>query len=179
MIIRRGTVNQIHFLIFKEVNNSGVYQAVHDESGRTKAVLSEYGIIPEDFDFIATDVNNRQNSSIVSQIRPFPEHGEKERRRKRGRPKKEKTEEASAEMKPKRGRGRPKGSKNKKTLEEEAKVDAGEQTLPRRLGRPKGSKNKPKVEETPESKRGRGRPKGSKDKQPRKRAERKSPDIGE
>ena len=56
---------------------------------------------------------------------------------------------------PKRGPGRPKGSKNKKTLEREAKQQAIEQLPKRKPGRPKGSKNKPK---TTAPKRGRGRP---------------------
>ena len=158
------------------LSQNGTYQAVHDESGKSKALLYEYGIRPEDFDFIADDVNNRLSGSIISQTRSLPPRREQGNGRKRGRPKKEKTEE----QRPSRGPGRPKGSKNKKTLEAEKNANSQEQIQPRGPGRPKGSRNKPKTENVPEPKRGRGRPKGSKDKQPRKkRNERKESDIGE
>ena len=62
---------------------------------------------------------------------------------------------------PKRGPGRPKGSKNKKTLEKEAKQQSAELVPKRKPGRPKGSKNKPK---TSAPKRGRGRPRKDKTK---------------
>ena len=60
---------------------------------------------------------------------------------------------------PKRGPGRPKGSKNRKTLEREAKQQAAEPLPKRKPGRPKGSKNKPKITVP---KRGRGRPRKDK-----------------
>ena len=66
-------------------------------------------------------------------------------------------------------RGRPKGSKNKKTLEQEAALAAQGSTPKRGRGRPKGSKNKKTLElEAMKAtngntvKRGPGRPKGSK-----------------
>ncbi len=93
------------------------------------------------------------------------------------------------ETKPKRDPGRPKGSKNKKTLEreareraeEEARKAAGVEAKPKRgPGRPKGSKNRKtlereereraeeearkRAEEEAKPKRGPGRPKGSKNK---------------
>lgn len=66
-------------------------------------------------------------------------------------------------------RGRPKGSKNKKTLEQEAALAAQGSTPKRGRGRPKGSKNKKTLELEARKatngntvKRGPGRPKGSK-----------------
>ena len=69
-------------------------------------------------------------------------------------------------------RGRPKGSKNKKTLEREAKELANGGILKRGKGRPKGSKNKKTLEREAalaaqgikQVKRKRGRPLGSKNK---------------
>ena len=46
----------------------------------------------------------------------------------------------------KRGRGRPLGSKNKKTLEREAKIANEPQPVKRGRGRPLGSKNKKTLE---------------------------------
>jgi len=78
--------------------------------------------------------------------------------------------ENKAVQEPKR-RGRPKGSKNKKTLEQEAILAVQNASSKRGRGRPKGSKNKSTLEREAaeaalikEQKRGPGRPKGSKNK---------------
>ncbi len=83
--------------------------------------------------------------------------------------------EGASEEPPKRKRGRPKGSKNKSTLEREAREaeEGVKEEAPRRKpGRPKGSKNKSTLEKEAQSqaemnantRRGPGRPKGSKNK---------------
>ena len=77
-------------------------------------------------------------------------------------------------------RGRPKGSKNKKTIEKEAELEAkGIKPVKRGRGRPKGSKNKKTIEREKimvqeSKKRGRGRPKGSKNKKTLERERRES-----
>lgn len=98
-----------------------------------------------------------------------PEAGSIPKERKR-RKKADGANDKQENPKPKR-RGRPKGSKNKKTIEQEARL-AEQGIAPKRgRGRPKGSKNKKTLErEAMEAasgmskKRGPGRPKGSKNK---------------
>lgn len=162
------------------LSQNGDYYAIHDESSRSKELLSQYNIIPADFDFIAADVNDRKNSSVVSQIRKKPAHEEPKKPRKRGPKPKEKSEETKKPASSGRGPGRPKGSKNKKTIEREARMAQQKQELPHRgPGRPKGSKNKNhKDDPVPTQKRAPGRPKGSKDSKPRKRKESSSETAG-
>lgn len=104
-------------------------------------------------------------SKFEPEAEPEPEPVEK---RRRGRPKgsrnkstlEREAREALAPPKPKRAPGRPKGSKNKKTLEREAAMQ--ETQVKRGPGRPKGSKNKKTLEqEAAVQRRGPGRPKGS------------------
>lgn len=87
----------------------------------------------------------------------------------------EERREGAPEEPPRRKRGRPKGSKNKSTLEREAReAEEGvkEEAPKRKPGRPKGSKNKSTLEREANSqaemnantRRGPGRPKGSKNK---------------
>jgi hypothetical protein len=82
--------------------------------------------------------------------------------------------ETGSEKAERKTRGRPKGSKNKKTLEREARQRAeGAEQVKRGRGRPKGAKNKKTLEREaklmaegllPRPKRKPGRPKGSKNK---------------
>lgn len=92
-------------------------------------------------------------------------------KKKRGRKAKPKAKEEIGssvikDSEPRRKPGRPKGSKNKKTLEQEALEESLPAKPKRGRGRPKGSKNKKTIErellEQASKKRGRGRPKGSK-----------------
>ena len=136
----------------------GLYAYVNNLSIRQKALLAEYGVLPEHFKTLADDVNRRKKNPITSQVHKLPEDIQPVRK-KRGRPPKKKLEEETIRIK--RKPGRPKGSKNKKTLEREAL--AQQQQLPapekRKPGRPKGSKNKPKTPAPePTQKRRRGRP---------------------
>lgn len=135
----------------------GLYASVNNLSTRQKDLLSEYGVLPEHFKAFADDVNRRRLNPINSQAHQLPNKGEAAPKR-RGRPPKKKLDEELI-LTPKRGPGRPKGSKNKKTLEREAKQQTTEQLPKRKPGRPKGSKNKPK---TTAPKRDRGRPRKDK-----------------
>lgn len=137
----------------------GLYVSVNNLSARQKDLLAEYGVLPEHFKAFADDVNRRRISPINSQVHQLPDQGASAKKR-RGRPPKKKLEEELLPV-PKRGPGRPKGSKNKKTLDREAKQQATEQLPTRKPGRPKGSKNKPR---TTAPKRGRGRPRKDKTK---------------
>jgi len=137
----------------------GLYVSVNNLSARQKDLLAEYGVLPEHFKAFADDVNRRRISPINSQVHQLPDQGAPAKKR-RGRPPKKKLEEELLPV-PKRGPGRPKGSKNKKTLDKEAKQQATEQLPTRKPGRPKGSKNKPR---TTAPKRGRGRPRKDKTK---------------
>lgn len=149
------------------LNGNGLYSAIHDESSRQKELLASFDMLPEDFDSIAGDVNQRLGSPVHSQMRMKPMH-RAERKRCVGRPAgtTRKTETAQTEeAKPKRGRGRPKGSKNRNTLEKLNVTITPEVKEKRGIGRPKGSKNKPKNQDVVmNGKRGRGRPKGSRNK---------------
>lgn len=149
------------------LNGNGLYSAIHDESSRQKELLASFDMLPEDFDSIAGDVNQRLGSPVHSQMRVKPMH-RAEKKRRVGRPagttRKTKTV-LSEEAKPKRGRGRPKGSKNRKTFEKLNAVVTPEVKGKKGPGRPKGSKNKPKNQAVVATgKRGRGRPKGSRNK---------------
>ena len=121
----------------------GLYASVNNLSTRQKDLLAEYGVLPEHFKAFADDVNRRRINPINSQVHQLPGQGEPAKKR-RGRPPKKKLDEELIPV-PKRGPGRPKGSKNKKTLEKEAKQQSAELVPKRKPGRPKGSKNKPKT----------------------------------
>ena len=92
----------------------------------------EYG---ENLDAIVSDINKRQITSIISQVRQKPLisiHA-----RTPGRPKKKQENET------KRSPGRPKGSLNKKTIAKQEEMKAlGITKIKRTPGRPKGSLNK-------------------------------------
>ncbi|MBQ9275958.1 MAG: transposase [Succinivibrio sp.] len=148
-------IREVNRLIL-QLHPESYYTAIHDESIRQKTLLSEFGIIPESMDAIAAEVNARDDKEHP-ELRELPVPPSKQEKSKGGRPRKAK----SAEPKTKGTPGRPKGSKNKKTLEREAKE------LKRQPGRPKGSKNKtPEQREAEKSKprRSPGRPKGSRNK---------------
>lgn len=144
------------------------YQGIRNLSDNVKALLGEFGITEEHVAKLADEVNKERNPYL--EIRMLPRLAEA----------------------PKRGRGRKKGSKNKKTLEREAResaertavIAAGmplEEKPKRGPGRPKGSKNKKTLEKErlaaeaaakglasgETGKRRPGRPKGSKHKKPR------------
>ena len=146
------------------------YQAIHDHSARMIAIFKYFGIGEEHLNFFADEINHRDDP-IHSQVRTMPPFVPASS--KMGRPKKEQSEEEK--NKPKRAPGRPKGSKNKKTIEREQKlqeaIEKGEYIPPQKRspGRPKGAKNKKTLEREAKLKaqqehRGRGRPKGSKNK---------------
>lgn len=150
---------------FRDINN--VYFTVIQEEQKLDKLLSQFGITKKHFDKICEDVNS--SNPLRSLTRKMPV-----------------ITEAEAEAKVQKGRGRTKGSKNKKTLEREAKEQALRAAglwveKPKRgRGRPPGSKNKKTLERektaaearakvfTPEApaakKKGPGRPKGSKNK---------------
>ena len=133
----------------------GLYASVNNLSIRQNDLLEAFGIQAGYFKIFADNVNHRRINPINSQVHRLPEDDQAPKK-KRGRPPKKKlTDETSLPI-PKRKPGRPKGSKNKKTLEREARQLQEQQTVKRKPGRPKGSKNKPK--ETIAPKRGRGRP---------------------
>ena len=83
--------------------------------------------------------------------------------------------------------GRPKGSKNKKTLEREARMKEAGETIPEprhTIGRPRGSKNKKTLEreangELSKKPKAKGRPKGSRDSKPRHRRTKAEPKAEE
>ncbi len=158
------------------------YRDVHDHTTRLCAVFKYLGLEEEYLDCFSQEVNNR-NSDVHSHERVMPPFTTSDAQV--GRPRKDDTDEdkgdkdkkddKKAKDEPKRGPGRPKGSKNKKTLEKERKIQEakakGEYVEPekRGRGRPKGSKNKKTLEREAKLKaqqenRGRGRPKGSKNK---------------
>lgn len=137
----------------------GLYASVNNLSTRQKDLLAEYGMLPEHFKAFADDINRRRINPINSQVHQLPGQVESAKK-KRGRPPKKKLDEELVPA-PKRGPGRPKGSRNKKTLEREAKQQDTEQLPKRKPGRPKGSKNNPKATAP---KRGRGRPRKDKTK---------------
>lgn len=133
------------------LTESGTYLAIHDESTKQKKLLASVGILPEDLDALAEEVNMR-GDPITSLFRQKPQHdvnpGGKPRR---GRKKKVNPDAGETE-KVKRPVGRPKGS-GKKKEETQKPIDK------KKAGRPKGSKNKKTIES---QKRGKGRPKGGK-----------------
>ena len=163
-----GTNNQYHFSC--------------NIQDKAKAVLGEFGVSPSHFVKLADEVNNDADNPIFSQKRELPSI-EPVQKRRGGRPRKQVSEE---ENKPKRKPGRPKGSKNKATLEREAREAAMPPQPPaekRRPGRPKGSRNKKTLEREAQAaadheaaKRGRGRPKGSRN---RKTIEREAREAAE
>ena len=149
---------------------------VRNISDRQRTLLAEWDIEPDDFKGIVSDYNSRTQSKIVSQNRRKPEHEKAaDGRRKPGRRAKGHEDSQPAGVaEPKRGRGRPKGS-GKPAEPKQAKPDTG-----RHPGRPKGSKNKATIEKEARmaalgimpSKRQVGRPLGSKDSKPRKKPRR-------
>lgn len=132
----------------------GEYEPTYDYSDKIGLLLGSFGVRAEHFKVFAEELNNAAKGPDYTLIRRLPE------------------------LEVPRGRGRRKGSKNKKTLEREAREAEmrarGELPPKRGPGRPKGSKNKKTLErEAREAemkakeqavKRGPGRPKGSKNK---------------
>lgn len=133
----------------------GLYASVNNLSIRQNELLAAFGIQPGYFKIFADDVNHRRINPINSQVHQLPE-GDQSPKKKRGRPPKKKLTDEISLPGQKRKPGRPKGSKNKKTLEREARQLQEPQQVKRKPGRPRGSKNKPKG--TIVSKRRRGRP---------------------
>ena len=142
-------LNRISFILMVD----GLYKTVNNLSAKQQEILGMFGIKNSYLNAFADDINRRINNPINSQIHRLPDDPESSTaKKKRGRPPKDKP--ASVDKGPARKPGRPKGSKNKKTLEQETSADK----VKRGPGRPKGSKNKPKTDQT---KRGPGRPKKS------------------
>lgn len=152
--------------------DSNKYACVHDESVRQRNLLKVMGFSVKDLDLVVSDINRRNNEVIVSQIRKMPVQVDPNAKRPTGRQAKKLQDIAlgkiptQPEAKPKGKRGRPKGVKNKKTIENEAKLlqnDANTTPLEKRKpGRPKGSTKNQKVKHNDAPKRTPGRPKGSK-----------------
>ena len=133
----------------------GTYEFVENLPADLLQLLTRFGVRTEHLRKLAEDVNVQENQPIYDQERKLPS------------------------IEPKRA-GRKKGSKNKATLEREAKLAAAGESKPsettpppvkRRPGRPLGSKNKATLEREareaampPKEKRGSGRPPGSKNK---------------
>ena len=119
--------------ILRDSNN--LYSVIHDESDKHKKILNEFNVTRENLDAIVSDINKRQITSIISQVREKPLisiHA-----RTPGRPKKKQENET------KRSPGRPKGSLNKKTIAKQEEMKALDITeIKRTPGRPKGSLNK-------------------------------------
>ncbi|MBQ8094650.1 MAG: hypothetical protein IJ242_13915 [Clostridia bacterium] len=115
---------------------SDSYYDVKMQTTRQLDLLSKFNIGSDDFQQLAADLNKRRNTPISNNVYPFPTHNK------------------PAEVKS-RKRGRQKGSKNKKTLEKEAAIQAMilSGIDPSALNPKKGA----------------GRPKGKKDTVPRKR----------
>ena len=91
----------------------GKYRVVHDFSELQKSIFSKLNITNLIISWIENDVNGRENEDInVGHERKIPETTINEQ------------DIDSASDTPKRGRGRPKGSKNKSTLEKEARLAA-------------------------------------------------------
>ena len=139
----------------------GLYASVNNLSIRQNDLLAAFGIQPGHFKVFADDVNHRRINPINSQVHRLPED-EQAPKKKRGRPPKKRLTDEISLPTPKRKPGRPKGSKNKKTLEREARLLQEPQPVKRKPGRPKGSKNKPKETITPKRRRGRPRKDSSK-----------------
>ena len=113
------------------INEAGKAVVIRNLSTEAKQLFGEFAMNLESFEEIARDFNDRRQTNIKSEIRSRPVQKEKDA------------------VKPKRGR--PPGSKNKKTLEKEAKI----------------AKENGTYEDTPAKKR--GRPYGAKDSSPRKK----------
>ena len=140
------------------------YIAVHDQSARIRRLYEQFGLTDEHLDYFADEVNKRK-SPVHGLTRTMPPFEASAFMRKPGRPAQNRP--AEDPNKPKRGPGRPKGSRNKKTIEREAREVLNPPQPKRKSGRPKGSKNKKTLERealAAAPKRGRGRPKGSKNK---------------
>ena len=132
---------------------NGLYEEIHSVPRKCLTLFKAFGLSVEHFSKFADEVNDLGEAPEYAQVRKLPDFAP-------------------------RRRGRPKGSKNKATLEREARDAANgisvEPVPKRKPGRPKGSKNKSTLEReaaeaaqptAPEvSKRKPGRPKGSKNK---------------
>ena len=155
---------------------SGDYMPIHDESIRHLALLKKFSVKSEDLEGIASDVNSRFDGP-TDQIRKLnswesmlaKEAAEKEKKEKLQQKKqeneqtpKDETSVVDIDVMVKKSPGRPKGSKNKATLEREAKIAAGKikPKEKRKPGRPKGGRNKVNVLLTLKYRK--GRPPGSK-----------------
>lgn len=111
-------MNRIKFLL----TQGGVYSFVKNVTTDQEALLNVYSIHAKDFEDFARDYNHRKTDPVNSQIHVLPKHTPATKGK----------------------RGRPQGSKNKKTLEREAKMMREESsvTIPKKRGRPLGSKDK-------------------------------------
>ena len=117
--------------IYLRRGTANSYYAVHMLSQNYKDLYEAVGIKPEHFERFAVAVNKRRNTAISNNVHVIPE-----------------IPKPVTIVKP-RKRGRPVGSKNKKTLEKEAAIEAmilsgidPSQINPKKPnGRPKGSKD--------------------------------------
>lgn len=160
--VMTAKLNRVRFLL----NNNDKFMSVKELSSELKEFLAKFGINQNSLEVICAEYNARQNA-VHREVRELPNVEIKPRGP--GRPRKTKPEPKA----PKK-LGRPKGSKNKETLEREAREKAlGIEPAPKRSpGRPKGSKNKKTLERERlmrgqginDIKRKPGRPKGSKNK---------------
>ena len=167
----------------------GSYSMVMKLSRNQLNLFQCYGYTQRDLETIAGDINERMRASrgngTVSQYHEPPaairarleKAAQKDSTAQAVDTSTDKGEEKPAD-KPKRSKGgRPKGSKNKKTLEREARMKEAGETIPEprhTIGRPLGSKNKKTLEreangELPKKPKAKGRPKGSRDSKPRHR----------
>ena len=137
----------------------GGVEYAHTENKRQLAVLRQLYIDPRNLDEIAADLYKRREVENHDPRRQMTDYlwkkddskgqaanGEKAKEGKEaGNPGSKDEEEPTTD---KRKRGRPKGSKNKKTLEREARqvANGGQVQDKRNRGRPKGSKNKKTLE---------------------------------
>ena len=169
---------------------SGDYKFVNKMDSKTRDIFKFFGIEREDFDTISGEINIREkkNGTGVSQYHKTPEEIREAHKLLRQAERKKKVDKQDSQndndeditfpiidlsrAEPRKP-GRPKGSKNKKTLEREAKENAeGIIKTKRSKGRPRGSLNKKTIEMIAQglistTKRKKGRPAGTKDSKPR------------
>lgn len=165
---------------------NGTYKYIHNMKEDAVSLFEKAGCTREDFETIAGDVNEREQSRGrgVSQYHRTPEEirlahtrlKEARKRKDQADRSPEAPSDGDEDITPVTRLGRPPGSKNRKTLAKEAATlqGGGSQKQKRKPGRPPGSKNKKTLAkeaagQLPTEKRKRGRPFGSKDSTPRKR----------
>ena len=160
--VMTAKLNRVRFIL----NNNDKFMSVKELSSELEEFLAKFGINQNSLEVICAEYNARQ-SAVHREVRELPNVEIKPRGP--GRPRK-----SNPEAKEPKTRGRPKGSRNKSTLEREARERAaGIEPAPKRgPGRPKGSRNKKTLERErlmreqgiTVVKRKPGRPKGSKNK---------------